>query len=66
MGRGGGLSVCCTQKFAKIASEHVAAWRFGHEDLVKTNFFVKVCKKAWVKLSIPLENFKMSLLLIEI
>jgi hypothetical protein len=31
-----------TQRQEKIAAIHVTAWRFGHEDLVKTIFIVKV------------------------
>jgi hypothetical protein len=35
-----------TQKFSKIATVHATAWRFGTEDLVKTNFCVKGYEKS--------------------
>jgi hypothetical protein len=48
-GQGGGLSVCYTQKFAKIAMIHATAWCFDHDDLIKMIYFVKVCEKSMDK-----------------
>jgi hypothetical protein len=56
-GRVSGLSMCYTQKLSKIAAVHKTAWRFGHEDLVKTKYFVKLEKKAMTKLCIPCKIF---------
>ncbi len=45
----GGLSVCYTQKFAKIAMIYVTVGHFDHEDPTKTIFFVKDCEKSMDK-----------------
>jgi hypothetical protein len=50
-------------KFAKI---HLIAWRFGHEGLVKAKLSQYIVKRAWIKLSIPFYNFKITPLEIEI
>jgi hypothetical protein len=33
---------------------------FGNEDLAKTKLFIKVMQRTWAKLSITVENFKIS------
>jgi hypothetical protein len=56
----GGTTCVATEKNAKIAKVHSIASRFGHEDLIITKLFVKVCEKSKGKLSIAIKNFKIS------
>jgi hypothetical protein len=49
-----------TEKNAKIAEVCAITLRFGHEILVKTTFFIKLFKRVRAKLSITIENFKIS------
>ncbi len=58
--RGGGPLCVATEKNAKIAKVHSITSRFGHEDLVKIKLFIKVHEKTKTKLSIAIENFKIS------
>jgi hypothetical protein len=46
LGGEGGASVLYTKRYSKIAVAYKTAWRFVHEDLVKTIFFIKFVKRA--------------------
>ncbi len=43
---GGGKVICLTHReTGKIGAVNATAWRFGPEDLVKTELIIKACKK---------------------
>jgi hypothetical protein len=54
--------LCDTQKPAKISGVTATAWRFGPDDLVKTNKVIINCKKNMERAFKSFEKFKIALL----
>ncbi len=61
-----GLLCDAQRNFWKSAKIHPIARHFGHEGLVKAKLSKYTVKRAWIKLSIPFLNFKITRLEIEV
>ncbi len=55
-----GASLCCHREKCENRQDTLNHIVFGHEDFVKTKLFIKFMKRTRPKLSITIENFKIS------